>query len=110
MKTQNIIFTVVFLIIAIVSIIIGIMQIKQKGFLLNNAYIFASKEERKRINFKPYYIQSGIAFCLIGIIFIINAAEMLLQTFWLFSLAIATAIILIIYVIVSSIIIYHKNN
>ena len=110
MNTEDLAFMVFFLIISIVSCVIGILQLKQKGFLLNNAYIFATREERETINFKPYYIQSGVVFCLIGIIFIINATEMILKTGWLFYVAIIMAVILIIYAIVSTIIISCKLN
>ena len=37
---------------------ISIIQFRQKGFLLNNAYIYASKEQRKKMDKKPYYRQS----------------------------------------------------
>lgn len=110
MNTEDYIFTIIFLTVSIISFVIGILQLNQKGFLLNNAYIFASKEERKKTNYKPYYIQSGVVFCLIGIVFIINAAEMIFKINWLVYAGIVTTIILIIYAIVSTILISRNNN
>ena len=66
-------------IIAIVCFVISFLQFNEKGFLFNNAYIGASKQDRETMNKKPHYKQSGVVFALIGIIFLINAIEMILQ-------------------------------
>lgn len=34
--------------------VMSILSFMQKGFLLNNAYIYASKEERKKLDKKPH--------------------------------------------------------
>lgn len=57
------------------------------------------------MNKKPYYRQSGIVFIMIGIIFLINAVEMVIDTGWLFYMVIVAAIIAIVYAIVSSVVI-----
>ena len=85
------------------------LQFNEKGFLFNNAYIYASKEERKLMDKKPHYKQSGIVFLMIGIIFAINAIDMILKTGWLFYVVMFIAVIAIIYAIASSIII-EKNK
>lgn len=59
---------------------------------------------------KPHYKQSGIVFVLIGIIFLINTIDMILQTGWLFYLVIVVAIVTIVYAIVSSIMIEKRKN
>ena len=46
--------------------VLGIRQLLEKGYLLNNAWIYASKEEREKMNKRPYYRQSGICFLMIG--------------------------------------------
>lgn len=104
----NIIAMIVLSVIAIVCFIFSYLQFRQKGFLFNNAYIYASKQERKTMDKKPYYKQSGIVFALIGIIFSINAIDVILQTSWLFYLVIGIAIIAILYAIVSSVMIEKK--
>lgn len=42
--------------------VLSYRQFNEKGFLFNNAYIFASKQERETMNKKPHYKQSGICF------------------------------------------------
>ena len=71
----NIIGAITLGIVAVVCFIFSYLQFNEKGFLFNNAYIYASKEERKVMDKKPHYKQSGIVFLMIGIIFTINAAS-----------------------------------
>lgn len=96
--------------IAIICFVISILQFNEKGFLFNNAYIGASKQDRETMNKKPHYKQSGIVFALIGIIFLINAIEMILQTKWLFYLGTAVEIAVVVYAIVSSIAIEKQEK
>ena len=69
---ENIITAIILWMIAISCFIISFLQFKQKGFLFNNAYIYASKKERETMDKKPHYRQSGIVFVLVGMIFLIN--------------------------------------
>jgi len=96
--------------LSIVSFIIGYFQFKEKGFLFNNAYLYASKEERSRMNKKPYYRQSAIAFSSLGIIFLVIAVAIFTGLNWLFSIVIVFAILLVVYAIVSSIAIERKRK
>ena len=81
----------------------------EKGFLFNNAYIYASKQEREKMNKKPHYRQSAIVFLLLGLTFLLIALAVLLEANWICYVGIALVIITLIYAIVSSIII-EKNN
>ena len=81
----------------------------EKGFLFNNAYIYASKQEREKMNKKPYYRQSAIVFLLLGIVFLLLALAVLLEAYWIYFVGVAVVIITLIYAIVSSITI-EKNN
>ena len=81
----------------------------EKGFLFNNAYIYASKQEREKMNKKPYYRQSAIVFLLLGLLFLLIALAVLLEANWICYVGIALIIITLIYAIVSSVII-EKNN
>ena len=38
--------------LAIVCLVISVLQFKEKGFLFNNAYIWAAKQERETMNGK----------------------------------------------------------
>ena len=83
--------------------VISFFQFKERGPLLNNAYLFASEQERKTMEKKPHYRQSGIVFGLLGVIFLLNAIEILLKTDWLYYIIWAVAFITIVYAVVSSI-------
>ena len=97
-------------IIAMIAFVIAILQFAEKGFLFNNAYLWASKEERKRMNKKPHYKQSGIVFLLIGIIFLLNALEALFKMNWIFPVVIVICVGAIIYAIVSSVMIEKRSK
>ena len=96
--------------LSIVSFIIGYFQFKEKGFLFNNAYLYASKEERNRMNKKPHYRQSAIVFSSLGIVFLVIAVTILTGWNWLFPIVIVIAILLVVYAIVSSISIERKRK
>jgi uncharacterized ion transporter superfamily protein YfcC len=95
-----------------VSVFLFFMSVRsfmEQGFLFNNAYIYASKQEREKMNKKPYYRQSAIVFLLFGIDFLLLALAVLLEAYWLSFVGVAVVIITLIYAIVSSIAI-EKNN
>ena len=100
---ENIIGAVIFGAIAISCFIIAGLQFAEKGFLFNNAYIHASKQERESMNKKPYYKQSGIVFLIIGIIFVVNAVDIIVQTNWLIYVVLGLVVVACIYAITSSI-------
>ena len=97
-------------ILAIGAFIVSFRSFKEKGFLFNNAYLYASKEERATMDKKPHYRQSSIVFLMIGIIFLLNAMSSLWTNSWFSYMAIVFALIAIIYAIVSSVMIErHKK-
>ena len=106
----NIIGAIILGVIAIACFIFSYLQFREKGFLFNNAYIYASKQERETMDKKPHYKQSGIVFVFIGIIFLINAIDTILQTGWLNFFVIGIAVIAIVYAIVSSVIIEKRKK
>lgn len=104
MGTSKIIVTVILFLLAIVSFVLSCFQFKEKGILFNNAWLYASREERANMNKKPHYRQSAIVFFLIGVFFLLYAAEMLLATGWLIYAAWISMVAAGIYAIVSSIV------
>lgn len=108
MQTIEIITLVALFLTALGAFVLSYFHFKEKGFLLNNAYIYATKETRKTMNKKPHYRQSAIVFFQLGIIFLLIAIEMLLSTGWIFGLVIGLMILLIIYAFASSIKILKK--
>ena len=96
-----------------VSIFLFFMSVRsfmEKGFLFNNAYIYASKQEREKMNKKPHYRQSAIVFLLLGLIFLLNTLAVLLKVNWIFYIGVAVVAITLIYAIVSSITIEKTNK
>ena len=96
-------------IISLVMFFISFRSFKQKGFLLNNSYIYSSKKQRENMDKKPYYRQTAIVFLLLGILFLISALDVIFKTEWLIYVNIVYIIIIIIYAIISSIMI-SKNK
>lgn len=99
----------IFFAVSIFLFFISVRSFMEKGVLFNNAYIYASKQEREKINKTPHYRQSAIVFLLLGLIFLLNAIAVLLEANWIFYIVIAVVIVALIYAIVSSITI-EKNN
>ena len=110
MEASKIIISVILFIIAIGSFVISYLQFNERGFLFNNAYLYASKEEREKMNKKPHFRQSGIVFILIGIIFLLNSIEVILESVFILYAVFTVTLIAIIYAIVSSVKIEAKNK
>ncbi len=101
---------IILFIIAVFLLCAGIRLSLERGFLFNNAFIYASKPEREKMNKKPYYRQSGIVLILTGLIFLLNGIDVLFETAWIFFVVIAIIVITIIYAIISSVIIEKKKK
>ena len=93
---------------SIVLFVLSFLQFHEKGFLLNRAYIWASKGKRKEMDAhkeskRPYYHQSGYVFLLLGISFVTFSLYCFLKIQWflVFFLILMTATI--IYAVASTI-------
>lgn len=95
--------TIICSILAVVCIIISILQFKEKGFLFNNAFIWASEQERETMDKKPYYRQSGIVFAFLSSVFVCIGIECTARTGWLWWMIGALLALVLIYAVVSSI-------
>ena len=79
MTTAELVIAIVMFVIAGILILLSIRSFLERGFILNNAYIYASKEERDSMNKKPYYRQTAIVFCLLSFVFIIIGLSVILR-------------------------------
>ena len=79
---------------------ISLCQFMEKGILLNNAFIFISKEERKNLNRKKHYRQSAIVFCLLSSVFLVTGLSVVFQ---IQLIEIPLLISTLIYAVISSI-------
>lgn len=102
MTSGELIIAVIMFIFAGVCILISILQFAEKGFLFNNAYIWASKEEREKMDKSPYYRQSAIVFALVGAVFTVIGIAVILQNYKIQLLEIPLIIGAIVYAIISS--------
>ncbi|MBO4235354.1 MAG: DUF3784 domain-containing protein [Firmicutes bacterium] len=110
MPTAKIVGVIIAFIVAGILALLSFRSFKEKGFLLNNAYLYATEEERKTMDKKPWYRQSAIAFALISMAFIFMGVHMIteMKVFLILEfLAIAGAVI---YAIVSSIMINRREK
>ena len=96
--------------IAAAAFILSFRCFREKGFLLNNAWIYASKKDREAMDKKPYYRQSALVFLQIGLIFLLNGLAILLAAFWLTYVAIGLMVLTGIYAIVSTAAIEKKKK
>ena len=92
----------VLFLVSLGAFVMSIRSFREKGFPLNNAYLYASKREREAMDKKPYYRQSAIVFAMIGVIFLLNGLALLLHADWMFYGVGAVAAIAAIYAIGSS--------
>lgn len=109
MTTVEIVMAVVMFAIAGLWLFLGIRIFMERGFLLNNAYIYATKEERKTMDKKPYYRQSAVAFCLLSAMFVIIGLSVLFQNDTIMLLVIPFAVAVVLYAVVSSVL-QHKRT
>ena len=58
---------------------VSILHFLEKGVPINNAYLYASKEERKTMDKKPHYRQSAIVFLLLSLVFAVIGLSVVLQ-------------------------------
>ena len=100
---EDMIVAVILFLISLVAFVLSIRAFLEKGFLLNNAYIYASKKERETMDKKPHYRQSAIVFLLLGCIFLLNGLQVLLNAPWIFYAVMVLVLVTLGYAIVSSI-------
>ena len=109
MITGELVAAIIDFVLSVILMVLGIRHFREKGFLLNNAWLYASKEQRAEINKKPYYRQSAIVFCILSAVFIVVGMSLVLQNdrIMLFEIPLISGTI--IYAIVSSVRINKQN-
>ena len=94
--------------IAVFCLCLSYFQFQERGFLFNNAYIWASKKERENMDRtkelkSPHYRQSATVFLLFGIAFIFDSLYIFLDQKWMNIIFWILMCITLIYAVVSSI-------
>ena len=103
MTTGKLITAIIVFAIAGLLLLFSIRSFLERGFLLNNAYLYASKEERKSMNKKPYYRQTAIVFCILSAVFIVIGLSLVLQNDKIMLLEIPLILGAVIYAIASAV-------
>ena len=109
MTAPELIIVVFVFIIAGLMLMISIRSFMNRGFLLNNAFIYASKEEREKLDKKPYYRQTAIVFLLLSMVFVIVGLSVVLHDPGINLIEIPLIAATIIYAIFSTIRIQKKK-
>ena len=110
MNTEELIVMIALFVIAAATALISIRCFRNKGYLFNNAYIYASEEERKTMDKKPYYRQSAIVFLILSMVFIVVGVSIIFGERRILLLEIPLLSAVVIYAIVSSIQIRKKQK
>ncbi|MBP5661722.1 MAG: DUF3784 domain-containing protein [Clostridia bacterium] len=109
MGTEEWVAVVLVFTLAGLALFLGIRSLTERGVLLNNGYLYASKEERKTMNKKPYYRQSGIVFCMLSAVFTVVGLSVVFDNRKLLLVEIPLFAGLILYAVISSIRINAKR-
>ena len=109
MSIGELIIAIIVFVLSGILLVLSIRHFGEKGFLLNNAWLYASIEQRTAMNKKPFYRQSAIVFCILSAVFIVVGLSLVLQNdrIMLFEIPLISGAI--IYAIVSSIRINKQN-
>ncbi|MBE5816001.1 MAG: DUF3784 domain-containing protein [Clostridiales bacterium] len=89
--------------VSLLLIIAGSRSWMEKGFLMNNAYLYATKAERETMNKKPYYRQTAVIFFLLSMVFLLLGIAVLLNAGWLTHLAAVCILLAPVYAIISAV-------
>ena len=103
MQNFSVVELIIPIVFALLFLIMSILQFLEKGFLLNNAYIYAPKKERETMNKKPHYRQSAIVFLMLSVEFFIMAVDVVIEFKPLLYLHFIIFTAVIVYAIFSSI-------
>ena len=99
MEAGKLIPFIITLAISVVCFLIAYFQAKERGPVFTNAYLFASKEERERLDRTPEYRLAKTVFLVFGIVFLILSVEVLMDWKWLAYILAGMIIALVVYVI-----------
>ncbi len=103
MSVGELVSAIVLFVIAVVLLFLGIRHFQERGFLLNNAYIYASAKERETMDKGPHYRQSAIVFCLLSAVFMIVGLSVVFRNDAILLLEIPVMAAAIVYAVVSSV-------
>lgn len=90
-------------VLAAACLAFSVCHFRQQGYLFNNAWIYASGEERKTMDKAPHYRQSAIVLLLVAALFVLLGFSVLTQKEWLLWAEGALTAVSLVYAVVSSV-------
>lgn len=90
--------------------VFGVRHLMCKGYCFNNAYIYASKDEREKMDKTPYYKQSGTILLMVSGLFLLNFLRIVFKLGFLMYISFVLIAVMLVYAIVSSVRIEKNNN
>ena len=96
------VWAILYFLLSVVSFIIAYFQGKRKGPVFNNAYFYASKQERVTMDREPHYRLSRDVFTISGIIFLLLTLQTVFDLQWLLVFILVVSVFMIVYAIVTS--------
>ena len=110
MNTGKLIAAVFIFALSGLLMILGIRHYMEKGFLLNNAWLYATGEQREKMDRKPYYRQSAVVFWILSAVFFVVGLSLILQNDRIALLEIPLIAGAVIYAVVSSVRISRREK
>ena len=89
---------IIFFILAVILYVISGVYFSGKGIIFNLSYIMTKKEERAKMDRKPFLRQTAVIFLLLGTVFFLEGLAALLANFWLGALAAALLVATIVFI------------
>ena len=89
--------------LALLFLWLSVAHFLEKGALLNNAWFYASKEERAAMDKKPHYRQSAVVFLLLAVVFALVGMGLSTGKDLFISMAIAVVVAAMAYAVLSSV-------
>ena len=68
--------------LALFALVISVCSFMEKGFPLNNAYIFATQREREQMDKRPFYRQTAVISALIAAVYLCITLVIVLSSKW----------------------------
>ena len=92
---------VILLALMILCFVLALLGFLEIGVIIDDHYVFASKEKRKKMDKKPYYRQSGILFFCLGLLFLMYLLRLLTGIGYFAYIAVGVWSVALVYVIIS---------
>ena len=93
--------TIILGILTITAYTLSLLGFLGKGIIIDDNYVFSSKEKRQRMNKTAYQLQSAMVFLGIGTMFLLYLLRLLTDIVLLYYVAIIIGSITMVYAIIS---------